>query len=246
MYRGDASTRLQLRIKKPMRCRGFTLIELIVSVTLLLLLSGLFIANYTGFRNSQIVKQSASDLISNLQAVRTMASAGVKPVGCDTLVGYVMNFPTSQTYTSQALCKIGTVGTPDFYTLPTGVTFSPTPQSITFYALNGGASVDQTITIVGAGTTMKVSVFKSGVVSDYISTSTPGLTPTPTPIPTGTPVATPTPTSTPTSTPTPTPTPTLTMTPTPTPACSGFCLPPYVNCPTGFECSWYRQCCPTP
>jgi prepilin-type N-terminal cleavage/methylation domain-containing protein len=219
---------MQLRVKKSMRRSGFTLIEIIVSVTLLLLLSGLFIANYTEFRNSQTVKQSASDLISNLQAVRTMASAGVKPSGCDTLVGYAVEF-TADAYTASAVCQDGDEYPPVTYTLPANVTFSPIPDAITFYALNRGASADQTITITRAGTTMKmkVSVFTSGVVSDYISTSTPGLTPTPTP--TGTPAGTPTPTSTPT--------------PTPTPACSGFCFPPFYNCPTGCECSSY-QCCP--
>ena len=157
-----------------MRYRGFTLIEIIVSVTILLLLSGLFIANYTGFNSSQTVRQAASDVIANLLAVRTMASAGIKPAGCDTLVGYTVKFPDPATYTAQALCQVGEIPEITTYTLPTGVKFpSPLPASITFYALNRGASADQTISIMGAGTTMKVSVFASGVVSDYIPTPTP-------------------------------------------------------------------------
>ena len=176
--RCDADSQLQLLSEKSLtmqspRAHGFTLIEIIVTVTLLLVLSGLFMASYTGFNSSQTVKQAASDLISNLQAVRTSASAGVKPVGCVTLVGYIVNFPTDTTYTTQALCLAGAVGEIRTYTLPRGVTFSPTPQPVTFYALNRGASADQTITITGAGTTMKVSVFTSGVVSDYIPTPTP-------------------------------------------------------------------------
>lgn len=152
-----------------MRYRGFTLIEIIVSVALLLLLSGLFIANYNGFSTAQTVRQSTSNLIMNLQAVRTSASAGVKPTGCDTLVGYIVNFSSDAvTYTAQASCLVGDVGEIKTYTLPTGVKFASVPDTITFYALNGGASADQTIIITGAGTTMKVSVFVSGVVSAYI------------------------------------------------------------------------------
>jgi prepilin-type N-terminal cleavage/methylation domain-containing protein len=152
------------------RSHGFTLIEIIVSVALLLRLSGLFIANYNGFNNSQTLRQSVSDLITNLQAARTMASAGVKPAGCDTLVGYIVNFSAS-TYTAQALCFVGSVGTVNTYTLPTGVTFpSPTPGAITFYALDRGASSAQTISLTGSGLTMKVSVFASGVVSDFVPT----------------------------------------------------------------------------
>ena len=149
-----------------MKDRGFTLIEIIVSVSLLLLLSGLFIANYNGFSSSQNVKQAASDVVTNLQAARINASSGVKPDGCDTLVGYIVNFPTASTYTAQASCQNNVNFPVTTYTLPTGVTFSPTPQAITFYALNRGASGDQTISLTGSGTTMNVSVFASGVVSE--------------------------------------------------------------------------------
>lgn len=154
------------------RAHGFTLIEIIVSVTLLLVLSGLFMASYTGFNSSQTVKQAASSLIGNLQAVRTKASSGVKPAGCDTLVGYAVEF-TADAYTASAVCQDGDEYPPVTYTLPSNVTFSPIPDSVTFYALNRGASADQTITITRAGTTMKmkVSVFTSGVVSDYILTT---------------------------------------------------------------------------
>lgn len=148
-----------------MRYRGFTLIEIIVSVAILLLLSGVFIANYNGFSNSQTVRQSALDLMANLQAARTSASAGVKPSGCDTLVGYTVNF-TSSAYTAQALCQTGAVGEIRTYTLPAGVTFSPIPQSFTFYALSRGASAGQTLGIVGNGVTMNVTVSTSGVVSE--------------------------------------------------------------------------------
>lgn len=152
---------------------GFTLIEIIVSVAILLVLSALFIANYNGFIGSQTVRRAASDLVTNLQAARTSASAGVKPEGCDTLVGYVVNFPTNGSYTTQALCNVGTVGDVTTYKLPTSVTFSPTPQAITFYALNKGASVDQTISLAGNGVTIQISVFTSGVVSDFSPTPTP-------------------------------------------------------------------------
>lgn len=147
-----------------MKHRGFTLIEIIVSVALLLLLSGLFIANYTGFNSSQTVKQAASSLVRNFQGVRTRAASGAKPTGCDTLVGYTVKFPDSSTYTSQASCSNGDVGDITTYPLPASVTFSPTPLPVTFYALDRGASTDQTIILTGFGTTATVVVATSGVV----------------------------------------------------------------------------------
>ncbi len=148
------------------RAHGFTLIEIIVSITLLLVLSGLFMAGYNGFNSSQTVKQAASTLVRNLQAVRTKAASGNKSAGCDTLIGYIVKFPDSGSYTARALCQSGEVGDTESYLLPAGVLFSPTPGSVTFYALNRGASADRTITLTGFGTTSVVSVFTSGIVSD--------------------------------------------------------------------------------
>ena len=158
--------------------QGFTLIEIIVSVTLLLLLSGLFIANYTGFNNSQTVKKAASDLVANLRAARTKAASGVKPSsGCDTLTGYQVRFPITSpynTYKTQAFCETGAVGPTITYTLPAGVNFFlPLPASVIFYALDRGASAARTITLTDLRTTAKVSIFTSGIISDFVPTPTP-------------------------------------------------------------------------
>jgi prepilin-type N-terminal cleavage/methylation domain-containing protein len=155
------------------RAHGFTLIEIIVSVSLLLVLSGLFMASYSGFNNSQTVKQAASTLVLNLQAVRTNAAAGAKPALCDTLTGYIVKFPDSGSYTARALCQSGEVGATESYSLPTGVLFSPTPASFTFYALNRGASAAQTMYLTGFGTTAAVFVDASGIVSDLGATPAP-------------------------------------------------------------------------
>ncbi len=155
------------------RAHGFTLIEIIVSVSLLLVLSSLFMASYSGFNNSQTVKQAASTLVVNLSAVRTKASAGVKPTECiTTLTGYIVDF-TDDEYTAQALCEDDPAGDVTTYKLPTGVLFTPVPSSITFYVLDRGASVDQTIVLTGFGTTVGVHVSPSGLVSNEGSMSAP-------------------------------------------------------------------------
>ena len=130
-------------------------------------------AGYNRFNDRQKVQQAAATLIRNLQAVRTKASSGTKPADCDipndthTLVGYIVKFPNSSTYTAQAVCEdVGEIPEVTTYTLPTDVTFSSLPSSITFYALNRGASGPQTISLTGFGTTAIVSVFTSGIVSD--------------------------------------------------------------------------------
>lgn len=211
----------------PLHSRGFTLIELLVSVAIVLILGGMFVANYNGFNNTQTLKKSVSDLVTNLEDVRAMAAAGIKPGGCDTLVGYTVDFPTNRVYQASALCLVGgsqqIVGTAKVYPeLPAGVVFSPVPASITFYALNRGASGDEVITLAGFGATGDVLVSTSGLVSAKMVI----VTPVPTAPPAATPTAgaTPAATSTPTAGATPTPTATRTPTPTPIPSCTSFCL----------------------
>lgn len=144
---------------------GFTLIEIMVGVSVILLLSGLFMAGYNRFNDRQKVQQAAATLIRNLQAVRTKAAFGTKPAGCDTLVGYTVTF-TAANYEASALCQTPVVSPVTTYNLPADVTFSPVPGDITFYALNRGALGAQTISLTGFGTTATVSVFTSGIVSD--------------------------------------------------------------------------------
>ena len=148
---------------------GFTLIEILVSVTLLLVLSGLMVANYNGFNDSQVVKQAASSMRSNIQAARTQAASGVKPAGtCDELVGYEVDF-TQTTYKVSALCIISgdqqIMPNGTTYTLPTGVIFEPIPDSTIFYALDRGASVGQTITLLGNQKTATISILLSGAIN---------------------------------------------------------------------------------
>ncbi len=158
------------------RVSGFTLIELMVSVTLLLLLSGLLVAGYNNYNSAQVVVQTAATLKNNLRAVRTSATSGVKPEGCSELLGYEVDFPNAVAYTSGARCLSGgataIVGTVTSYTLPVGVRFAVVPQSILFSSPDGGAS-DQIIELRGSNKSVKLSVSASGSVGEFIPTPTP-------------------------------------------------------------------------
>jgi len=162
---------MELRTPKPSCQRaGFTFIEILVSVTLLLVLSGLLIAGYSRFNDKQTVTQAALTLKSNLGAARTRAASGIKPEGCDTLVGYRVEFPTTNTYTATALCEAQgvqeEVGIKETYTLPPGVMFTLLPQMFLFLPLDRGASVAQVIEISANTNTARLSVLSSGIVDE--------------------------------------------------------------------------------
>lgn len=157
---------------------GFTLIELMVSVIIIFSLTGMLVAGYTRFNSSQAVTQAASTVKTNLRAVRTAASSGVKPEGCDTLVGYIVKFTDSSpdTYTAQAVCSAGESADVTTHTLPTGVNISIAPAgSITFYALNQGSAEEKILTLTGGSTdkTVQIKVSASGSVEDVVPTPTP-------------------------------------------------------------------------
>ena len=157
---------------------GFTLIEIMVSVTILISLTGFLVAGYSRFNSSQTVTQAALTLKTNLRAVRTAAASGVKPAGCDTLVGYIVKFVNSSpaTYTAQAVCAVGEIDETTTYTLPAGISISVAPAgSITFYALNQGTAEEKILTLTGGSTdkTVQIKVSASGSVEDVVSTPTP-------------------------------------------------------------------------
>lgn len=147
--------------------RGFTFIELLVSVSILLLLAGLLVAGYNGFNSSQQVTQAAATVRNNLRAIRTAASSGVKPVGCDTLVGYMVNFSDNSSYASSVICSSGAVQNGSIissYSLPNGIHFVPVPQTIIFYPIDRGASIAESIVIKGSSKTETISVSISGII----------------------------------------------------------------------------------
>lgn len=155
------------------RSEGFTFIELLVSIILILLLTGLLVAGYNRFNSKQLVVEAASTFKNNLRAIRTSASSGLKPEGCDTLVGYEVDFQSTTAYTAAALCYVNgnkqLVGTITPYTLPSGVSFvtraGALPGTIIFNAVDQGVSGAQTIQLTGINNTASIQIWSSGAVS---------------------------------------------------------------------------------
>ncbi len=150
--------------------KGFTLIELMVAVSVGLVVTGMVIVNYNSYNTIQALKQAALTLKNDIRFVETKASTGVKPSGiCSTLVGWNMTF-TANGYTYTANCD-GTPST-DVTTVsyPAGVTMTtfPTPATVTFFVLSKGTSLasDATLTLLSGSKTYILYLGKNGDVSD--------------------------------------------------------------------------------
>lgn len=152
---------------------GFTLLEMVVSVSIGLLLTGWVIANYNSHNDVQTLKQAGLTLKNDLRFAQTKALSGEKPTPtpptpnptptpiCTQLVGYTVTFCTAQyhpqpictwgagsqqSYAIQAFCNPeGALGMITTTLLPNGVTFSPsTPNSFVFKVLAQGSSLSAT------------------------------------------------------------------------------------------------------
>jgi prepilin-type N-terminal cleavage/methylation domain-containing protein len=148
--------------------KGFTLIEVVVSISIALLVTGLIIANYNTYNDIQTLKQAALTFKNDIRFVESKASSGEKPnVGCTQIVGWVITF-TQNSYSYQLQCVDGLVGSVSQIILPTGVTFSPIPSSFSIFALAQGTSLSDvtTISLAGSGKHYGITLGTSGEISD--------------------------------------------------------------------------------
>lgn len=144
--------------------KGFTLIELLVAITIMTVLLGMAVARYRQFNRSQIVKEAAKTLKSDLVMAQSKAMTGQKPAaGCEFLNGYRVSFPNNSSYLLEAECLNS--GTPDYVrvyvnlstpydapiSLPGEVRFNPVPSPILFKVLGHGTDLASSVTITVSG-----------------------------------------------------------------------------------------------
>jgi len=125
---------------------GFTLLELMVATTIMLLLVGGGLASYFTFDEKQSLRSESRALQAYLRTAKTNARSGLKPDDCGTsgLEGYqVQVFADSQDVTLSAVCENGTFQTRT-YMLGNSVVVVD-PVTITFNSLYGGTTGGATI-----------------------------------------------------------------------------------------------------
>ncbi len=133
---------------------GFTLIELMIVVLIILVLSGGSITSYLNFNKTETVKNDARSLTTEINRVKTLASSLQYPEGCTTLEGYNLKSDlvdgalTGVTVT--VLCDPDNIANPTVKLL--GSTIFSAPFDITFLPGNGylSSGEDTLITIANA------------------------------------------------------------------------------------------------
>lgn len=98
-----------------MNHKGFSLIELLVSIAILLLLLGMGIANYISFNDRQKLTQAAELVREAVESAQVSARSG-KMRGCSSLVAYQIDFYNDNgtgVIEIKPRCSDGSNGNPD-------------------------------------------------------------------------------------------------------------------------------------
>lgn len=130
---------IQLITRKSEKKSGFTLLELLISVTIMMLLVGMGVASFITFNERQQLVGAAKELQEFFRSAQTRSRTGDVPVGCGTFSGYniqmAIDNPSVQMY---AVCSNGNVLRSE-KTLTGGA--RPTVAiNMTFLSLKGGVN----------------------------------------------------------------------------------------------------------
>lgn len=143
---------------------GYTLIEVLVSLSIISILFGVGFVSYRDFSRRQYVDSFAQKIKADLALTREKAASGEKPThercsGTNTLSGYYFRL-RDEDYKIQAVCSEGLVDT-KVVTIPSdlSVTISST-NPILFKVLSSGTNLSSlnTITIKQTATGKETSV----------------------------------------------------------------------------------------
>jgi prepilin-type N-terminal cleavage/methylation domain-containing protein len=152
--------------------RGYTLIELIVSVTIVVLLSGLGIASFTKYRDRRVVALAAQETATILRKVQAKASAIDVPPGCGSIIDYtvslgsnisvMVNCVVGGPFTSATYGELGKLN----YSLPSGIVLSTMPVSVTSIVFDSrvGTSTPVQIRLCGNNIRYTIEINSFGVV----------------------------------------------------------------------------------
>lgn len=151
-----------------MRQKGFTLIELMVVLSITAVLGTFGIAGFVNYNKSQVLQTSANEVVTMLSLARSRAQSQIKPSGCiGDLSGYSVKISIPKTHTLYVRCSIGPEIKIDQQDklLPANLTFN-SGNSFFFPIKTGGVQAPGQIIISDSGgKTKTITVNSLGGVS---------------------------------------------------------------------------------
>jgi prepilin-type N-terminal cleavage/methylation domain-containing protein len=148
---------------------AYTLIEILVSLTIVSLIFGVGYISFREFSRRQALAGAARSLRGDLRLAQEQALAGKKPTGCTVLDGYRFSAVSESVYSIMAGCSNGDFSiNKDSVSFPGGVTMSPVPGNTLFKVLGQGTDLgsDVEVNLVqeATGNTIKVTITMGGEI----------------------------------------------------------------------------------
>jgi len=145
-------------------CSGFTVVELLIILSLMALLFTLGIAQYNRFNRSQSLVKARDELISNLRLTQSKALGAEKPSSCtESLSGHKLKFIDNRHYKIVAVCG-EEIDIKTDIALPSGVSKQAGSNEIFFKVLSQGSESDVSFVLSGFGETKTVTVSTVGEI----------------------------------------------------------------------------------
>ncbi len=151
---------------------GFSLIELLLILSLIALLFSLGMAQYNRFNRSQTLTKTKDELVSNLRLAQSKAMVAEKPFECgdDELEGHRLEFINNHSYRIVAVCNC--IDCPEVKAVinfPSNVVKQSGPDKIFFRVLNRGVEFvgsqpPLVLGLVGSGETQTISLNTVGEI----------------------------------------------------------------------------------
>jgi prepilin-type N-terminal cleavage/methylation domain-containing protein len=133
---------------------AYTLIEILVVLSIIGILFAVGYANYRGFSRRQVLQGAIKTVQGDLRKTQQSAMSGIKPDSnnCnspETLNGYSFNVESLGTqYGIYAVCSGGNVQLGSSIDLPSGITMSISSNPILFKVLGSGTDIASSGTVV--------------------------------------------------------------------------------------------------
>ena len=148
--------------------RGFTIIELLVVISLGMIIATGGLAGYMNFSRSQMLVQASRGVIADLRLAQSLAENNQKPSGCSTLSKYSFQVLSETSYRIFATCGEKNPVEYDYKedSIPAGLSMSGFSQ-IDFKVLKQGLSSaggGYDLTISGFNKERKINVSQGGVI----------------------------------------------------------------------------------
>ena len=121
--------------------KGYSLIEMVVVIFIIVILFGLGIANYRDYSRRRALHNLVQEIKSDFRLAQEYALSGRKPATCDVLRGFAIHRTGAEAYRFEAVCSNGYHNVGDSKSLPTDFIIfisSPTPNRVVFRVLGRG------------------------------------------------------------------------------------------------------------